>query len=53
MDRNSTKDRNLFGANGSQARELTDGELEAVSGGLLSSVLKKRDDAGNAVIGKM
>jgi hypothetical protein len=33
--------------------ELADSELEQVSGGMTSSVLKKRDDATNAVIGKM
>lgn len=34
-------------------KPLAETELENVSGGLASSVLKKRDDTGNAVIGKI
>jgi hypothetical protein len=33
MDRNATKDRQPFGALGPQARELTEAELDCVSGG--------------------
>ena len=32
---------------------LTEAELDKTTGGLASSVLKKRDDTGNAVIGKI
>jgi hypothetical protein len=32
---------------------LSEAELDKTTGGLASSVLKKRDDTGNAVIGKI
>jgi hypothetical protein len=35
MDRNGTKDQNLFGADGLQNRELTEAELDAVSGSVI------------------
>jgi hypothetical protein len=34
-------------------KPLAEAELDKVSGGLASSVLKKRDDTNNAVIGKI
>jgi hypothetical protein len=38
MDRNSTNDRQSFAAHGPQARELTEAEMDAVTGGFAGSM---------------